>query len=175
MKLVRCCVALMLVCTGCRMGGYHRKDFRTCRRPRQNEGLPGANVVVVGGNTGASTDPDGAYVIMNLQPGTYQLRITLVGYGPVSINQVKVTTDQTTIINASMTSSAVQLADVVIQAERADGATGSDRDILQLDERTDPYAAGQGLRGSARHASRCGPPMARRSTCAADAAMRLPI
>ena len=118
MKLVRCCVALMLVCTVAGWAGTTGKISGRVVDHDKNEGLPGANVVVVGGNTGASTDPDGAYVIMNLQPGTYQLRITLVGYGPVSINQVKVTTDQTTIINASMTSSAVQLADVVIQAER---------------------------------------------------------
>jgi outer membrane receptor protein involved in Fe transport len=118
MKFACCCIALMIVWTGVAGAGTTGKiSGRIIDRDR-GEGLPGANVVVVGANTGASTDPDGAYVIMNLPPGTYQLRVTLVGYGPVSINQVRVTTDQTTVINASMTTSAVQLEDVVIQAER---------------------------------------------------------
>ena len=73
-------------------------------------------MVVVVGNTGASTNPDGAYVIMNLQPGTYQLRVTLVGYAPVSVNQVRVTTDQTTVIDAS--------ADQFCRATRGRGGPG---------------------------------------------------
>ena len=118
MKLVRCCIALMLVCSIVAWAGTTGKISGRIVDRDKGEGLPGANVVVVGGNTGASTDPDGAYVIMNLQPGTYQLRVTLVGYGPVSINQVRVTADQTTVIDVLLTSSAVQLEDVIVQAER---------------------------------------------------------
>ena len=118
MKLVRCCIALMLVCSIVAWAGTTGKISGRIVDRDKGEGLPGANVVVVGGNTGASTDPDGAYVIMNLQPGTYQLRVTLVGYGPVSINQIRVTADQTTVIDVLLTSSAVQLEDVIVQAER---------------------------------------------------------
>jgi outer membrane receptor protein involved in Fe transport len=118
MKLVRCCIALMLVCSIVAWAGTTGKISGRIVDRDKGEGLPGANVVVVGGNSGASTDPDGAYVIMNLQPGTYQLRVTLVGYGPVSINQVRVTADQTTVIDVLLTSSAVQLEDVIVQAER---------------------------------------------------------
>lgn len=118
MKLVRNCIALMLVCSTMAWAGTTGKiSGRIVDRDR-GEGLPGANVVVIGGNTGASTDPEGSYVIMNLQPGTYQLRVTLIGYGAVSINQVRVTADQTTVINATMANAAVQLEDVVVQAER---------------------------------------------------------
>jgi outer membrane receptor protein involved in Fe transport len=118
MNLVRCCSALMLAGTMMAWAGTTGKISGRIVDRDKDEGLPGANVVIVGSNAGASTDPDGAYVIMNIQPGTYQLRVTLVGYGSVSINQVRVTADQTTVINASLSNSAVQLADVVVQAER---------------------------------------------------------
>ena len=118
MKLVRCCIALMLVCSGLAWTGTTGKISGRVVDTDKGEGLPGANVLVVGAGTGASTDADGGYVIMNLQPGTYQLRVTLVGYAPVTINQIRVTADQTTVINASLTSSAVQLEDVIVQAER---------------------------------------------------------
>jgi len=118
MKLVRYCIALMLICSLVAWAGTTGKISGRVVDHDKGEGLPGANVVVVGVGTGASTDPEGAYVIMNLQPGTYQLRVTLVGYAPVSINQIRVTADQTTVIDVSLTSSAVQLEDVIVQAER---------------------------------------------------------
>jgi len=80
--------------------------------------LPGANVVVVGTALGAVTDPDGAFVIINVPPGTHELRITLVGYSPLVIRQVVVTADRTTLVNTSMTSSPIEMQDMVIQAER---------------------------------------------------------
>ena len=42
--------------------------------------LTGANVLVDGTNRGAATDLDGVYVIFNLQPGTYTVRFTMLGY-----------------------------------------------------------------------------------------------
>ena len=129
-------------------------------------------MVVVGANTGASTDPDGAYVIMNLPPGIYQLRVTLVGYGPVSINQVRVTTDQTTVINASMITSAVQLDDVVIQAERPMVQKDLTATFVHPDERADPHAAGKRFRRGRRHAPGSGRAMGRRCMSAAVVAMK---
>ncbi len=82
------------------------------------EGLAGANVSVVGTQLGAATEVDGEYIILNVPPGTYELRATMVGYGPVTVRQVRVVADQTTTIDAQMSESAVQLADVIVQAER---------------------------------------------------------
>jgi outer membrane receptor protein involved in Fe transport len=118
MNLVRCCIALMLACTVLAWAGTTGKISGRVVDHDKGEALPGANVVVLGAGTGAATDPDGAYVIMNLQPGIYQVRVTLVGYAPVNVNQVRVTADQTTVIDVSLTNSAVQLEDVIVQAER---------------------------------------------------------
>ncbi len=82
------------------------------------EGLAGANVAVVGTQLGAATGVDGEYIIINVPPGTREVRVTMVGYGPVTVRQVRVVVDQTTTIDAAMSESAVELADVVVQAER---------------------------------------------------------
>jgi hypothetical protein len=81
-------------------------------------GIPGANVLVVGTSLGAMTSLDGGFVIINVPPGTYELKVSLVGYTSVTVKQVNVTADRTTIVNASIASTAIEMQDVVVQAER---------------------------------------------------------
>lgn len=45
-----------------------------------NEPLPGATVMIVGTTTGAAADIDGNFRIENLEPGRYDVRITMIGY-----------------------------------------------------------------------------------------------
>jgi outer membrane receptor protein involved in Fe transport len=78
----------------------------------------GANVVMVGTTAGASTDIDGNYTILNIPPGTYQLRISVIGFSPQTINGVRISSGQTTTINASLLDEAVAMGEVVIVAER---------------------------------------------------------
>lgn len=66
------------------------------------EELIGANVFILETAQGASTNLDGEYIILNVQPGTYTLRITYVGYQTQIIQEVVVRTDLTTTINASL-------------------------------------------------------------------------
>lgn len=82
------------------------------------EGLPGVNVVVVGTNLGAASDSDGYYRIINVSPGRYQLRVTMIGYSPVTINDVLVNIDRTTTQNVSLTTEVIEGEAVVISAER---------------------------------------------------------
>jgi outer membrane receptor protein involved in Fe transport len=102
--------------------------------------LPGVNVMVVGTSLGTITGLDGEYVIINVPPGTHELKITLVGYSPLIVRQVNVTADRTTIVNTSLTSSLIEMQDIVVQAERpmvqkdltATMAAVSDEDIRML-------------------------------------------
>ncbi len=45
-----------------------------------NDGLPGANVLLVDVQMGTATDLDGNYVIREVPPGTYTVRFSFVGY-----------------------------------------------------------------------------------------------
>jgi protocatechuate 3,4-dioxygenase beta subunit len=42
--------------------------------------IPGANVVLDGTTTGAATDVDGRYFILNIRPDTYTIRFSAVGF-----------------------------------------------------------------------------------------------
>src|SRR5690606_8573506 len=48
------------------------------------EPLPGANVLIVETTRGAAADADGSYYILNVPPGRYEVRASMVGYEPVT-------------------------------------------------------------------------------------------
>jgi hypothetical protein len=80
------------------------------------EALIGANVLLEGTTTGAATNVDGYYVIINILPGTYTLRASMVGYAPETVQQVRVNIDQTTEMNFNLKSNAFQTEEVVVIA-----------------------------------------------------------
>jgi outer membrane receptor protein involved in Fe transport len=84
-----------------------------------NDPIIGANVIIDGTKIGASTDVDGYYNILNVAPGTYTLRATVIGYRVVSISNVKVSVDLTTKIDFVLTEATVELnQEVLIVAQR---------------------------------------------------------
>jgi len=82
------------------------------------EALIGANVTVEGSNLGAATDVNGEYVILSVPPGIYTVKVTYIGYSPVTVSNVTVNASLTTSLPLAMSSSAVQVQGVVIVAER---------------------------------------------------------
>ena len=84
------------------------------------EPMPGVNVMIVGTTMGAASDINGEYFILNIPPGTYSIRATMVGYKPYVVDQVKVITDFTTNINFPMPVATLLLdEEVIVVAERA--------------------------------------------------------
>ncbi|MBU0474746.1 MAG: TonB-dependent receptor [Bacteroidetes bacterium] len=84
---------------------------------KTDEPLIGANVMVVGTSYGAATDIDGNYIIVNIPPGTYTLRISMVSYKTIIMNDVNIVADRTTNISDKMQQSDVELDQIVISAE----------------------------------------------------------
>jgi hypothetical protein len=80
------------------------------------EVLIGANILIEGKTMGAATNVDGYYVILNVPPGIYNLKASMVGYASKVIQQVRVSIDQTTEINFELTSNAIQTEEVVVVA-----------------------------------------------------------
>jgi hypothetical protein len=54
------------------------------------ESLPAATVQVLGTTLGASTDVDGKFTIRDVPVGTYQVRVSLVGYEPIILDDIVV-------------------------------------------------------------------------------------
>ena len=85
---------------------------------RTKEKLVAVNVLIEGTNRGATTNPDGFYVILNVPSGTYKLRATLLGYSGASVIDVRVIIDQTTTVDFEMTESSISQQEVVVVAQR---------------------------------------------------------
>jgi outer membrane receptor protein involved in Fe transport len=87
---------------------------------KSGEELIGANVLLVGTNLGASADVEGKFTIRNVPTGTYDLRITYIGYTPKLIQGVVVKPDETTVMNVLLGEEVPEKAkeEVVITAER---------------------------------------------------------
>lgn len=82
------------------------------------EPLPGANVILIGTTMGASTDFDGNYFIINIPPGEYEVKASMLGYSAVTFQKTRVSIDQTTKIDFALTSESIELNDVVVTAEK---------------------------------------------------------
>ncbi|MBD3170368.1 MAG: TonB-dependent receptor [candidate division Zixibacteria bacterium] len=83
------------------------------------EPLPGASVLVKGTYLGAPTDFEGEYRIRKVNPGTFTLEITLIGYAKVIQTGVEVKEGETTIIDVEMKSTAVFTGqEVVVVGEK---------------------------------------------------------
>ena len=74
--------------------------------------LVGVNVEVLNQFTGAATDGNGEYVII-IAPGSYTLRITLVGYETVD-KEITVSSGETSKVNFETSESIAELSDVVV-------------------------------------------------------------
>jgi len=81
-------------------------------------GLPGVNVIIEGTTMGSATDLKGNYVILNVPPGTYTLKASMIGYTTVTTQNVIVKIDLTTTVNFSMRPEALEMKEVVVVAER---------------------------------------------------------
>ena len=77
------------------------------------ETLPGANVLIVELQRGASTDTNGEFTVENIPAGEYNIRISFVGYQNFT-RTVQINAGQTTEINAEMQPGAVGLDELVV-------------------------------------------------------------
>ena len=82
------------------------------------EPLPFANILIVGQNVGAATDNDGNYIILNITPGNYNIRASIVGYAESIIEGVTVRADLTTHLDIQLSSSSIEINEVIVRADR---------------------------------------------------------
>ncbi len=80
--------------------------------------LPGANVFIEGTNIGAFTDADGYFSILNVPPGTYNVRCSMIGYRNMVQTNVVVNIDLKTTISFEMEISAIEFGEVIAEAKR---------------------------------------------------------
>ncbi|MCZ7614289.1 MAG: carboxypeptidase-like regulatory domain-containing protein [Ignavibacteriaceae bacterium] len=77
------------------------------------EPLIGANIILLNTNLGAATDIDGNYFILNITPGTYEVKVSYVGYAPKTIQEVRIVANITYELDVEL-STDFTLPDIVV-------------------------------------------------------------
>ena len=90
----------------------------TITQKTDNAPAVGVNVMIADTYLGAASGQDGRFVILNIPPGTYSVRVDAIGFAPVVLQNVRITTSQTTEINIKLDESVVEGQEVTVVAER---------------------------------------------------------
>jgi len=85
---------------------------------KTGEGLPGANVTLVGTRMGAATDLDGSFVIINIPVGTYAVQASMIGYNTVTSTGVRSIQDLTTRQDFKLQMGVIGVKGIEIKAVR---------------------------------------------------------
>lgn len=81
--------------------------------------LVGVNLMIEGSMMGAAAGPEGFYNILNVPPGVYSVRASMMGYKPVVMQNVRVSIDQTTRLDFELPPTVLETDEAVtIVAER---------------------------------------------------------
>jgi outer membrane receptor protein involved in Fe transport len=86
---------------------------------KKKEPIQGANIIVIGRPLGAASDADGRFTILNVPPGKISVKVSMIGYGVVTTENLEVNADLTTRFDVELSESAVQMQEVVVSARRA--------------------------------------------------------
>jgi len=78
------------------------------------EPLIGANLILLNTNLGAATDIDGNYFILNITPGTHNVKVSYVGYAPKTIQGVRIVANLTYELNVDL-STDFTLPEIVVE------------------------------------------------------------
>jgi outer membrane receptor protein involved in Fe transport len=83
------------------------------------EAIPGANVIIEGTSMGAATNLEGEYFILNVPPGEYSVKASIIGYQSVIKTEVSVSLNHTTEVNFQIAEAVIELKEsIVVLADR---------------------------------------------------------
>jgi len=109
---------ILMICTNL-IAGITGKIQGTVIDKKTGERLPSANVIIAETNLGSSTDIDGEYFILQIPPGEYTLKFSMIGYKDYIVQDVKVRAELTTRIDAQLEETTLDIGgEVVVIAQR---------------------------------------------------------
>ena len=80
--------------------------------------LQGSNVLLLSTNVGSVSDSNGIYIIPNIRPGIYSVRVDYIGYKKTTIKNINVYSGQTAVINFMLEEEVLETDEITIYAER---------------------------------------------------------
>ena len=99
---------------------YGQTSGKLSGRVLDNEGNPlvGANILIEETTLGAATDFEGYYVIINVRAGTYKVRIAYLGFKSQVSENIRISSDKTTTLDATLLPEVIEGEEVVIVAQK---------------------------------------------------------
>ncbi len=85
---------------------------------RSREPIPGANVMIQGTVLGVNSDAEGRFSINSLAPGSYELRVSAVGYLVFNRRGIALTADQTVTLDVTLEPTLIESGEVVVSASK---------------------------------------------------------
>jgi len=110
-------ILFLLLLQTCLFAGVTGKLVGKVTDKHTGEALIGANIMLEGTSIGASADENGQFIIINIPPGVYNVRISFIGYETVLFQDVRIVVDQTTENNASLSPKSFEVTDIIVSAE----------------------------------------------------------
>ena len=83
-----------------------------------NEPLAGANILVEGTSLGAAADLDGNFYIINISPGTYTVKVEMIGYKITKLQNLQVSVNRTTSLEIELIPDVLQADVIIIEADK---------------------------------------------------------
>lgn len=109
---------LLLLCVASQLiyAGTTGKLSGSVKDSETGEPLVGANIIIVGTEFGAATNVDGNFIILNIPPGNYSVKVSYIGYQTSLITDVQIIVDQTTTLTALLNPESIQVEEIIVTA-----------------------------------------------------------
>ncbi|UCD38400.1 MAG: carboxypeptidase-like regulatory domain-containing protein [Fidelibacterota bacterium] len=114
----RCALLFVVLATSALYAGTTGKVAGTVTDRETGEPLIGANVMIDGTTLGAATDLYGNFVILNIPPGTYSVRASMIGFQTTVLQDVVVNVDLTARADFELGMEVIGIDEVNVIAER---------------------------------------------------------
>jgi outer membrane receptor protein involved in Fe transport len=111
-------IITLLLLSSAAYGQNRSRITGTVKDAKTGEPLIGTNVIVEGLNLGAATDIEGKYFIVNVPVGTYNLKVSMIGYKTQIIQGLIVSVDRVTQQDIELEPAVIESQEVVVTAKR---------------------------------------------------------
>ncbi|MAL64654.1 MAG: TonB-dependent receptor [Candidatus Marinimicrobia bacterium] len=84
----------------------------------KKDALPGANIYIINSAYGTASDGDGRFTIINIPPGRYTLKVDMIGYKSIQLDELIVSVNRTTSLDIEMESTVIEGEVVTVEVSR---------------------------------------------------------
>lgn len=126
--------AFLLLLVKVNMAQNNKQNIRGTVVDKQSQStLIGATVQLVNTDKGGRTNANGQYLIPNVEPGRYELKITYIGYKEIILPNVVVNSGKETILDIAMEENVKSFKEVVI---KTNSKTRTNNDLATISARS---------------------------------------